>query len=137
MEYFKSPRFADRVNELIEEWHASGLAIAVIQDDEIQSRAFGKASLENNRNVTPDTLFDIASSSKSLTAASVAILVAGDDRHPQVEWDTKMSDLLPDDFVMSSEQYTRDITVEDILSHRTGQPRCVSQDLRLPITYDL
>ena len=125
MDYFKSSRFADRVNGLIEEWHVSGLAAAVIQDDEVQSRAFGKASLENNKDVTPETLFDIASSSKSLTAACVAILVADDDRYPQVKWDAKMSDLLPDDFVMSSERYTKDITVEDILSHRTGQPRCV------------
>ncbi|KAI7501897.1 beta-lactamase/transpeptidase-like protein [Hortaea werneckii] len=33
-----------------------------------------------------------------------------------------MSHLLPDDFVMQEQSYTNDITVEDILSHRTGLP---------------
>lgn len=123
MDYFKSPRFADRVDELIEEWHVSGIAAAVIQNDDIQSQAFGKASLKDNQDLTPETLLDIASSSKSLTAAAVAMLVEDDDRYPQVQWNAKMSDLLLDDFVMASEQYTKDVTVEDVLSHRTGQPR--------------
>ncbi|KAI7238835.1 beta-lactamase/transpeptidase-like protein [Hortaea werneckii] len=33
-----------------------------------------------------------------------------------------MSHLLPDDFVMQEQSYTNDVTVEDILSHRTGLP---------------
>ncbi|CAK4030842.1 Hypothetical predicted protein [Lecanosticta acicola] len=33
-----------------------------------------------------------------------------------------MSALLPGDFVMNEESYTRDVTVEDILSHRSGLP---------------
>lgn len=125
MDYVKSPRFIKRTDHLIEEWHVSGLAIAVIQDEEIHAQGFGKASLDSDKPVTPDTLFDIASSSKSLTAASVAILVADDEQYPQVQWDTKMSSLLPEDFVMSMDQYTKDITVEDVLSHRTGLPRYV------------
>jgi CubicO group peptidase (beta-lactamase class C family) len=123
MEYFNSPKFDDRVNELLKEWHAPGLAVAIIQDGAIESRGYGKASLESDKPVMPDTLFDIASSSKSLTAASVALLVADDDNYPQVKWDTPMSTLLPTEFAMSSHQYTQDVTVEDILSHRSGLPK--------------
>lgn len=119
MDYFNSQGFADRVNELLAEWHAPGLAVAVIQDGSIQSRGFGKSNIDTGEPVTPDTLFDIASSSKSLTAASVALLVEDEDL-PEVKWDALMSDLLPDEFILSSEQYTKDIMLDDVLGHRTG-----------------
>ena len=123
MDYFNSVKFHNRVNELLKEWHAPGLAVAIIQDEKVESRGYGKASIESDKPVTADTLFDIASSSKSLTAASVALLVVDDDNYPQVQWDTPMSTLLPIEFVMSSHQYTQDVTVEDILSHRSGLPK--------------
>ncbi len=123
MDYFTSSKFTDRVNQLLEEWHAPGLAVSIIQDGKTKARGFGRSSIEPDKAVTPDTLFDIASSSKSLTAASVALLVADDDQYPHIKWNTKMSSLLPEDFVMSSDAYTQDVTVEDILSHRTGLPK--------------
>lgn len=106
----------------MEKWHVPGLAIAVVRDQAIASRAFGKASLNPSKPCTADSLFDIASCSKSMTAASVALLIADDDNHPHLHWDTPMSTLLPDDFVMSVDSYTENVTVEDVLSHRTGLP---------------
>ena len=122
MDLFNSSDFTKHVNQLMNDWHAPGLAVAIMQDQHIASRGYGKASLESEKPVTADTLFDIASSSKSLTAGSVALLVDDDNNYPQVKWDTKMSSLLPDDFVMSEDSYTKDVTVEDILSHRSGLP---------------
>lgn len=127
MDFFNSSDFNKHVNELIEQWHTPGLAVAVVQDQNIASRGYGKASLDAEKPVTPDTLFDIASSSKSLTAASVALLVNDDEHYPQVKWEATMSSLLSDDFVMSEDSYTENVTVEDILSHRTGLPRCVAK----------
>lgn len=69
-----------------------------------------------------DTIFDIGSCSKSLTAASVGLLVADNDNYPDVQWDTPMSVLLPEDFAMAKDDYTRGVTVEDIIRHRTGVP---------------
>ena len=123
MDYFNSSKFTDRVTELLEEWHAPGLAVAIVHDGKTEARGYGRASISPDTPVTPDTLFDIASSSKSLTAASVALLVEDDEQYPHIKWDTKMSSLLPEDFVMSSDAYTQDVTVEDILSHRTGMPK--------------
>ena len=125
MELFESASFTKHVSELMEEWHVAGLAIAIVQNEAVASRGYGYASFEGEawRPVTGDTVFDIASSSKSLTAAAVALLIADDDNYPQVKWDTPVSNLLPDDFVMADEKYTSDITVEDMLSHRTGLPR--------------
>lgn len=70
---------------------------------------------------TANTLFDSASTAKTTTAAAIAILV-DDENYPQVQWTTPVSELLPDDFVLPNEQLTKEVTLEDILSHRTGIP---------------
>jgi CubicO group peptidase (beta-lactamase class C family) len=70
---------------------------------------------------TADTLFDSASTAKTTTAAAVAILV-DDENYPQFQWTTHVSELLPEDFVLPDPQVTKDVTLEDILSHRTGIP---------------
>lgn len=70
---------------------------------------------------TADTLFDCASTSKSFTAACVALLV-DDEAYPDVQWRTPVCKLLPEDFVCPDPYLTANITIEDILSHRTGEP---------------
>jgi CubicO group peptidase (beta-lactamase class C family) len=122
MELFDSPTFPGYVEKLMEENNVPGLAIALVQNNKIASAGYGKATLEPPTPCTADTLFDIASSAKSLTAASVGLLVNDNENYPEVQYDTVMSKLLPDDFVMPGVGYTEGVTVEDILSHRTGMP---------------
>ncbi|RMX92151.1 hypothetical protein D0868_13572 [Hortaea werneckii] len=122
MPLLHSSVFSARASELIGEHKVPGLALALVHHGYISSTALGQACLEPPRPCRTDTLFDIASASKSLTAASVALLVADNENHPDVQWHAKMSHLLPDDFVMQEQSYTNDVTVEDILSHRTGLP---------------
>ena len=124
MDLFNSPAFTAHVTDLLEEWHVPGCAIGIFQDGVFDTRGFGKARLEpgNEVEVTGETVFDIASCSKSLTAAAVALLVEDDENYPQVQWDTPVSKLLPDDFVLANNEYTKSVTVEDILSHRSGLP---------------
>lgn len=121
MDYLNSEAFAGRVKYLMQKHHVPGVSIAITSDKGDASRSFGHASLEPESPCTPETLFDIASASKSLTAAAVALLVE-DDAYPHVKWDTPAVKLLPDDFVLSDEKYTNEVTVEDILSHRSGFP---------------
>lgn len=121
MNLFRSAAYQTHIESLMKQWNTPGLAVALVQDQEIVSQGFGKATLNPPKLCTSDTVFEIASSSKSLTASAVAILVR-DDSHKEVQWDAKMSDLLPDDFAMSNDSYTKDVTVEDILSHRSGLP---------------
>ena len=120
MDFFRSPDFNCRVEELIKEHHVPGLAIAVVQSEMIASAGYGMASLDPPTSCTADTLFDIASASKSLTAAAVGLLVSDNEKHPDVQYEATLSSLLPGDFVMSDERYTKEVTVEDILSHRSG-----------------
>ena len=104
----------------MEKHHIPGLAVAIVQGDRIASQGWGKAQLSPPKECTADTLFDIASASKSLTAASVGLLVADEEKHPHVKYDAIMSQLLPGDFEMPDQEYTKSVTVEDVLSHRTG-----------------
>lgn len=119
MESFNTPAFVKHVEELRQKYHVPGLSIAIVENDKISSAAWGLASIDPPRECTPDTLFDIASASKSLTAASVGLLVA-DEKLPDVQWDAPMSKILPEDFVMPTKEATAAITVEDMLTHRTG-----------------
>ncbi|KAH8161087.1 hypothetical protein CIB48_g7157 [Xylaria polymorpha] len=123
MDLLHSSDFPSHVEELMQKHRVPGLAVAVIQGERTFSAGYGLASLDPPKPCTADTLFDIASSSKSLTAASVGLLVRDDEKYPEVQYDAIMSKLLPEDFVLSGQGYTEGVTVEDILSHRTGMPR--------------
>lgn len=122
MNTFDSTQIDARVEELIKRHHVPGLAIAVVQDDQISSKGYGLATVDPPVPCSADTLFDIASSSKSLTAASVALLVDDNEKYADITWNSIVSRLLPDDFVMSEKTYTDSVTLDDILSHRTGPP---------------
>jgi CubicO group peptidase (beta-lactamase class C family) len=49
----------------------------------------------------------------------VALLV-DDEEYPEVQWTTPVSKILPEDFVLPDPYLTEHVTIEDILSHRTG-----------------
>ncbi|KAK7999047.1 hypothetical protein PG991_014722 [Apiospora marii] len=122
--YIRSPTFHARVEAMMRSYHVPGLSLAIVHKGQTASAGWGHASLDPPRPCTPDTLFDIASCSKSLTAVAVALLVDDDENYPEVQWDAVMSELLPDgDFVMPGIGYTENVTVDDVLSHRTGMPR--------------
>jgi CubicO group peptidase (beta-lactamase class C family) len=73
--------------------------------------------------VSDQSLFDTASCSKSFTSAAIALLVEDDENYPNIHWKAKISDILPNDFILADDYFTKNITIEDILSHRTGLPR--------------
>jgi CubicO group peptidase (beta-lactamase class C family) len=72
--------------------------------------------------MTEYTLFYGGSTTKSFTAAAMSQLVDDNTHFPHVQWDTPVSSLLPDDFVLSDDWATKHMTIEDALSHRTGYP---------------
>ena len=121
MEFFRSPGCSEYINKLMGRHNVIGIAIALVQNEVIASKGFGKASLDPPRDFTPDTLICVGSSSKSLTAAAIAQLVDDDKKYPEVRYKATMNSLLPDDFVISGKDHA-DVTLEDLLSHRTGMP---------------
>jgi len=81
-------------------------------------QAFGYSKLPDTE-ATANTLFDLASTSKCTTAGAVALLV-DDENYPDVQWDAPVSKLLPEDFILPDPYLTANVTIEDILSHRSG-----------------
>lgn len=57
--------------------------------------------------------------SKCTTAAAAALLV-DDKNYPDMQWQTPVSKLIPSDFVLPTQSLTDQVTLEDILSHRSG-----------------
>lgn len=66
----------------------------------------GSARLPNSP-LTNLSLFDTASCSKSFTAAAIALLVEDEEKFPTIQWNTKVSDVLPDNFVLADENLTQ------------------------------
>ncbi len=59
----------------LQESNIPGLALAIVKDDRIVfAKGFGVASLETGAAVTPDTLFQIGSVTKTFTAAAIVTL---------------------------------------------------------------
>ncbi|MFO1104433.1 MAG: serine hydrolase [Methylocystis sp.] len=95
-----------------------GLSVAVVtQDRAPYLKGFGLRRADSADQVDPDTVFQLASLSKPLSATVVAGLV-GDGA---VSWDHPIARSLPD-FAMSDPWVTREITLRDMFCHRSGLP---------------
>ena len=93
-----------------------GLAIGIVKDGKlIYSKGFGVRSLKTGQPVTPTTLFGIASNTKAFTAAALGLLVD----EGKLNWDDKVSKYIPE-FQMYEPYATREMTVLDLLCHRSG-----------------
>jgi CubicO group peptidase (beta-lactamase class C family) len=100
-------------------WRAPGAAVAIVQNGAtVYMRGFGRTAPENGAVVGPGTLFGAASVTKAFTAAGSALLVDGG----VTSWDAPVRRLLPA-FQMAGGPAYDDISLRDMLSHRTGLPR--------------
>ena len=102
----------------IQENALPGLAIAVVfQDKVVYAKGFGVRDVHTKAPVDADTVFQLASLSKSIGSTVVAELV-GEGR---ITWDSKLSILDPT-FAMFDPWVTREITTRDMFAHRSGLP---------------
>jgi CubicO group peptidase (beta-lactamase class C family) len=99
-----------------EQWHAPGLAVAIVKDDQVvYRRGFGAKHLGSNDPVDAHTRFTLASTTKAFTAMALGLLV--DDG--RVRWDDPVVRHLPE-FRVADPYVTREVTIRDLLVHRTG-----------------
>ena len=107
------------VAEALRTWGIPGLALAVVKDDSVVfARGFGVRRLGEATPVTERTLFAIASCTKAFTAAALAMLVDS----AKVAWDEPATEYLKG-FQLYDPYVTRELTVRDLLSHRSGLSR--------------
>ncbi|MGH9904929.1 MAG: serine hydrolase [Pyrinomonadaceae bacterium] len=111
--------FDDYVNKALRDWEVPGLSIAIVKDDRIVlAKGYGVRKLGEPTPVNERTLFAIGSSSKAFTAAAIAMLVD----EGKVKWDDPAIKYLPG-FELYDPYVTRELTVRDLLTHRSGLER--------------
>jgi CubicO group peptidase (beta-lactamase class C family) len=102
-----------------ERFRVPGCAVVVVRDGEVVlAEGFGLRDVTAELPVTPATLFPIASSTKTFTAALCASLVD----EGRLAWDRPVREYLPG-FRMHDDVVTAQLTIRDMLAHRSGLPR--------------
>jgi len=91
-------------------------AVAVVKDGKVAlAKGNGVRKLDEPAPVDEQTLFGIASNTKAFTAAALAFLVD----EGKISWDDPVTKHLPG-FQMYDPYVTREMTVRDLLTHRSG-----------------
>lgn len=102
-----------------------GLAVAVVHDGQtVYARGFGIRAVGQPDPVDADTVFQLASLSKSVGATVVAAQVGAG----AIGWDTPVHDALPW-FDMGDDWVSAHVTVGDLYAHRSGLPDHAGDDL--------
>jgi CubicO group peptidase (beta-lactamase class C family) len=108
--------FQARVEKLRRETGVPGMAVAIVEGGKVTlASGFGTRALGSSQPVDADTIFPTGSTGKAFTVAALATLVdAG-----RIGWDDRVIDRLPG-FQMYDPWVTREITIRDLLVHRSG-----------------
>ena len=120
------------VHRGLEALNTPGAAIAVVKDGKVLfAKGYGVRAIGAKAPVDAHTLFQIASNTKAFTTAALAILV--DDG--KLSWDDPVTRYLPG-FQLSDPYVTRELTVRDLVTHRSGLGLGAGDLLWFHSTYD-
>jgi CubicO group peptidase (beta-lactamase class C family) len=104
------------VERAMKTFEVPGLALAIVKDGQtVVAKGYGVRKLGDPTPVDARTLFGIASNTKLFTATALGLLV----EEGKIEWDAPVVRYLPS-FQMWDPYVTREITVRDLLVHRSG-----------------
>jgi CubicO group peptidase (beta-lactamase class C family) len=111
-----------RIKSALQAFYTPGMAVGVVHKGEViflegagAAVLSTPASKKTNNTINPQTYFRLASTSKAFTAAALAILVD----EGKIAWTDKVIKHLPE-FQMQDPWITREFTIEDLLTHRSG-----------------
>ncbi len=108
--------FAERVEQLRKQAEVPGMTIAIVEQGKPTFvQGFGQRGLGNRRRVDEHTIFMTGSTGKAITVAALALLVD----EGRIKWDDRVIDHLPW-FRLYDPYATREITIRDLLTHRSG-----------------
>lgn len=106
------------VTEIQQDTAVPGIAVGVVFDGQpVIAKGYGVAEVGTDREVSEQTVFQLASLSKPVGATAIAGVVGRGD----IEWNQPVITELPD-FELSDPYVTENATVADFYSHRTGLP---------------
>jgi CubicO group peptidase (beta-lactamase class C family) len=105
----------ERVQELMQQHQVPGVAVGLIVDGKEYMEGFGITSVENPLPVTPETLFQIGSTTKTVTATAMMRLV----EQGALALDVPVRQYLPD-FRVQDEATAAQVTIRHLLTHVAG-----------------
>ena len=110
--------FDEFVEEVMADWKVPGLSLAVIKDGKvIYEKGYGFRDIENKLDVTPETIFPIASTTKAFTGMAAGMLVD----EGKLDLDKPIINYMP--CIKFKDSYTTyHITATDLLNHTSGIP---------------
>lgn len=104
------------ITKRMRDWHTMGVAISIIKDDTVLvSKGYGYRDYARKLPITGNTVFPIASCTKTFTAA-LMMMAAMENK---IALDSPVHRYFPE-FELYSDELTQQATVQDLLSHRTG-----------------
>jgi len=106
------------VERAMEKTGVPGIAVAVVRADEVlMARGFGVREVGKPQQIDADTVFQLASLSKAVGATVVSRAVSKE----LVSWTDPVVSYLPW-FKIGDDYVTRNVTIADLYSHRSGLP---------------
>jgi CubicO group peptidase (beta-lactamase class C family) len=110
------PGFDAYVERVLKTFDVPGVSVGIVKDGRVVlAKGYGVRTLGKSERVDSATRFGIASNTKAFTATALAMLV----EQGKVQWDAPVIRYLPD-FAMYDPFVTRELTVRDLLVHRSG-----------------
>lgn len=107
------------VNQALETFQVPGAAVAVVVGNKIiHCSGYGMRDLEHELPVTENTVFLIGSNTKAFTSLLLGQLV----EEGKIAWDDPVIKYIPE-FRLHSEELSSQVTLRDLIAHRTGIPR--------------
>ncbi len=111
-----NPQIDSLVEKTMQTFDVPGMAVAVLKDGKIyHKKAYGVRCIKTKAPVNENTLFGVASNTKAFTTAALGQLID----QGKLTWDTKVTDVIPE-FQLSDPFVTREFTVRDLVTHRSG-----------------
>jgi CubicO group peptidase (beta-lactamase class C family) len=99
-----------------QDWNVAGLGVAIVKGDSvIYAKGFGVKEVGKPDQVDERTRFAIGSNSKSFTVVALGLL----QDEGKLNLDDRMMKYLPD-FAVSDPYITRELTIRDLVTHRSG-----------------
>ncbi len=107
------------MEKTLKDWNAPGIGVGIVIGDKLVfAKGYGYADYEKKRPLTPQTMFTIASNTKLFTAVAAGMLV----EEGKLTWDQPIKESVPTINFYNS-YLNNNITLRDMLSHRTGITR--------------
>ncbi|MGE0441348.1 MAG: serine hydrolase [Gemmatimonadales bacterium] len=104
------------VGRVMKAFDVPGVSLAIVKDGQVVvTKGYGVRRLGTPEPVDAHTLFGIASNTKVFTATALGLLV----EEGRIEWDAPVIRYLPS-FRLSDPYVTAQLTVRDLLVHRSG-----------------